>query len=648
MPIVKAQVTELVNLVERPEKGPAMFDHLAYAQKVVDDKEHYNRFYRAVCKQHLADYKRYCTGKNAGRFYTFDENAPFRVLKFAWFCWIVVGEDGDVIHFDPLPWQQFLIYMLFGWKIGREDKAGLERKPGTRRYRKVYLETAKGSGKTPLVAMLGMVFAEIDKLPNGKFESQPRVYVCASTQIQAYLTIDFMETAIEHSKELASRFIVSQAQTANRFIKKVGTANRQPVVSTFAYTGKTGLSGPTPSFNIIEELHEHTDNKGMVMLEKGIKRRLQGCTFITTNAGELADGFAWDEHKYSKDVAVGIKKNDYYLPFVFCIEKDRGDDPFDQSCWGKANPSLGTTIRMDYLLKEWNDAQRSPDLLRDFTRLNLGIWPETSTVPFVGRDVVEDCEKLAIPTKKELESWLVFLGLDLAPLKDLSALAACFVSPDFAKMYLEVIAYCAADSLPVKQTKMDAPFNVWAEQGLVIATPGRALDYGVIVDDIAGYLNNFNVVGLAYDDYDMTTFCKFLDAADIEYGPEADYELTIVNHPQGHRRQNLDKKGLTMGGSINCIESRMITQPPTIAIKENPLFRLACQKAEIEKGAYGSRVFVRAKGGKSTFGYIDPLVAGAMAVGFADTLGVDDPSHPRKAVSRDDMADWTRIFAEGI
>ena len=642
MPKVKPVVTDAAYIVERPKSGPKRFDHLGYAQMVLANPHKFCAEFRNVARNHLKEYYDSITGKRDDIY--FDEEAPFTFLQFCWFFWIVVNTDDEIVLFDPLDWQKFVSYLVLGWKV--TDKDTLARLPGTRRYRKLYLITAKGSGKTPWVSCLGMFMGTADRLPNGNRVNDPSVYICASTIEQTNITMNYIEQAIQHSEVLAKTFQVSQSMTSSRTVKPYAGARRHPIISTFAYAGSRGLSGQTPSFNIIEELHEHLDNRGMIMLEKGIKRRQQPLTVITTNAGETTAGFAYDEHKYACEIAKGDKAEDQYLAVIFQLDKN--DDREDKSLWIKANPSLGTTIRMDYLIGEYEKAQRSPEQLRDFYRLNLGIWPDQNTVPFVDRGAIELCEKLSYPSEDELKAWKLFLGLDLAPMRDLSALAFCFANEDFSKFHLRVKAYCAGDNLAEKESKCNAPLRTWADEGYLTLTDGRGLDYGVIVEDIGLALEQYNIYGLAYDDYDINIFCRHLKQAGIVYGGKPTDDLVMVSHPQGHRREDLNKKGLTMGGSINCLESRILNDPPTISIESNPLFRYAVALTEVHLGQYGSRTFIKARGGKHVFGYIDPLVAGTMAVGYADTLGIDIPVISRKQRQRFITKEGVANMAEAL
>src|SRR5699024_4514144 len=77
------------------------------------------------------------------------------------------GFEGD--PFILLPWQAFIVGSLFGWK--QED--------GSRRFRQAYIETGKGSGKSPLAAGIGLGMLCAD----GEWRAE--VYAAAVKQDQA-------------------------------------------------------------------------------------------------------------------------------------------------------------------------------------------------------------------------------------------------------------------------------------------------------------------------------------------------------------------------------------------------------------------------------------------------------------------------------
>ena len=76
--------------------------------------------------------------------YTFSPAEGQRVIKFFSLLRHSKGEWAGSV-FKLAPWQEFLIYVVFGWRTSE----------GTRRFRTVYLEVPRKNGKTTLAAGIG-------------------------------------------------------------------------------------------------------------------------------------------------------------------------------------------------------------------------------------------------------------------------------------------------------------------------------------------------------------------------------------------------------------------------------------------------------------------------------------------------------------
>ncbi|MFP3830554.1 terminase large subunit domain-containing protein, partial [Pseudomonas sp. SIMBA_021] len=75
----------------------------------------------------------------------FDLESANRAIGFFEDVLCLNGGEYEGLPFILAPWQAFIVGSLFGWKT--ED--------GYRRFRIAYIETAKGSGKSPLAAGIG-------------------------------------------------------------------------------------------------------------------------------------------------------------------------------------------------------------------------------------------------------------------------------------------------------------------------------------------------------------------------------------------------------------------------------------------------------------------------------------------------------------
>ncbi|MDX7324706.1 terminase large subunit domain-containing protein, partial [Providencia rettgeri] len=112
-----------------------------YAQDVHDGKTLAGPDIRNACTRHLKDLKE---AKQRGL--VWDVEAVQRAIDFFAKVLKLNGGEHEGKPFILLPWQCFVIGSIFGWKM--ED--------GTRRFRMVYVESGKGSGKSPLAGGVGL------------------------------------------------------------------------------------------------------------------------------------------------------------------------------------------------------------------------------------------------------------------------------------------------------------------------------------------------------------------------------------------------------------------------------------------------------------------------------------------------------------
>ena len=124
------------HLMTRSKKTapPAISDAATqYAQEVASGKRIAGPHVRDQCARHLRDVK---AGTSAGWCGMWPNLKWHRV-----FCRRSETERRRLRGkpFELLPWQKFVVGSLFGWK-------GID---GYRRFRVAYVETAKGSGKSP-------------------------------------------------------------------------------------------------------------------------------------------------------------------------------------------------------------------------------------------------------------------------------------------------------------------------------------------------------------------------------------------------------------------------------------------------------------------------------------------------------------------
>ena len=180
-----------------PGTGGAAGDPVtAYAEAVKNGEVVARPHVRAACARHLLDKE-----EGPKRGLKWEAPAAVHVIRFFRDRLCVdrvagdgpIGAGGAVKPFDLLPFQAFIVGSLFGWK----------RADGTRRFRLAFIESAKGTGKSPLAAGIGLYMLTSDK------EHRAEVYAAATKKDQAKVLFRDAVAMVELAPDLRSRLLMS-------------------------------------------------------------------------------------------------------------------------------------------------------------------------------------------------------------------------------------------------------------------------------------------------------------------------------------------------------------------------------------------------------------------------------------------------------
>jgi phage terminase large subunit-like protein len=574
----------------------AITDHTTeYAQQVIDGKIVAGPHVRASCARHLKDLER---AKTEAFPYWFDPNAAARV--FDYFRVVLKHNDGKFADqgFELHPSQMFIVGSIFGWK----------RMDGTRRFRRAYLEIGKGNGKTPVAAGLGLYAMAADGEPGAQ------IYAAGSKKLQADILFQDAVKMAKKAPSLAKRIAFSGVNPVYNMAiphKPQDGSFFRPVSRE---TGRHG-SGPRPHWILCDELHEHTDRQVLEILERGFKARTQPFLLMTTNSGTDRNSICYEEHHHAVEVAHGRKEDETTFSYVCAL--DEGDDPFeDPSCWIKANPLLGVIITEEYLKGVVAQAKAMPGKANNILRLHFCTWTDADTA-WIGRDTWEACEDETLRLD-QFEGRTCYAGLDLSSTQDLTGTALVFEDGFTADNKPKFVAfahgYTPKDTLEERARSDMAPYDVWAKQGHLTATPGKLVRFDYVIQDLMAHKQKFDLQVVAYDRYLIKHFEQVMG--------ELNADLPLHEHGQGlsqrrgcppdcNKAHKHDPAPLWMPGSINDLETLILEKRIRFAV--NPALRSAVSSARFWSSPAGLRRFEKNKPG----GRIDLLISLTMAVGAA-------------------------------
>lgn len=503
--------------------------------------------------------------------------------------------DGAKFNLEPA--QKFIVGCIFGWK----------KKNGFRRFRRAYIEIAKGSGKTPMAAGIGLYCLIADHEPGAQ------VFAAASMKSQAMYVFQAAVSMWRQSPRLTSRLSPSGGNPVwNLTDLKTGSYFR-PI------SLEEGIrSGSMPSCALCDELHEHRNGTVVELLERGFKSRRQPLIVMITNSGSDRNSVCWKEHVHAVKCAagsddVGPSATDATFvggviddsTFSFVCGLDEGDDPLnDPTCWIKANPMLGVTFPFEEMERAIHQAKALPGNLNNILRLHLCCWTDSETA-WMSRETLESVLSDFDPLEHTGEE--LFLGLDLSATQDMTAIGFCVptgINEDGLPTYdAWVEAWTPGDTLAERTIRDNAHYDIWVRDGHLHAESGKMVRFDFVAARVAEYSGLYSIQALAYDTYG---FGKFFE-------PELDalgLTLPIVEHPQGGKKKGVESK-LWMPGSKLMLELLILSK--RIRIRTNPVLISAIMSVATENDPFGNFWFSKRK----AVNRIDAIVSLAMAVGAA-------------------------------
>lgn len=569
-----------------------------YALDVVNGDIVAGPYVRGSCRRHLEDMKRDDI--------LLDVELIDRIFKFYNNLTLSEGQF-EGIPFNLEPSQRFIVGSIFGFVRlnGISKKKALAMSLAERarmfyrRFRRAFIEEGKGNGKSPLVAGMGLYGLLADGEPGAQIYSAATSYDQADIMFQDAVKMAKANPKMERKIAFAGGDNVTNMAVLTK--PQCGSFFR-PVSSGIRRKG----SGPRPHMALADEVHEHTDNKVIQILERGFKFRRQPLLVMITNSGSDRQSICWDEHVHACRVALGEIESDATFSYVCAL--DEGDDPFtDSSCWIKANPLLNVILTEEYLQGVVDDAKKIPANENITRRLHFCQWTESEKA-WISRAAWEACEDTTL-SLENLRGKRCRGGLDLSSTKDLSARALVFedgfkMMPDGEVLPCFILwahGYTPADTLKAREDRDKMHYSQWVKEGFLTATPGSVIRFSHIIKDLQDDMQNFDLIEVGYDAYLHPRFAQ--DMGDMGA------DIPMIEHPQGFSRRK--SSYLWMPGSVNNFEDLILEGRLRIFV--NPVLRAAVSGAKFVESPAGLKRFDK----QGATQRIDAIIASTMAIGCA-------------------------------
>jgi phage terminase large subunit-like protein len=462
-----------------------------------------------------------------------------------------------------------------------KDVYGKVNKDGNRKVRRAILAMGRKNGKSVLIACLALVhLIGPEAVTNGE------IYSAANDREQAALIFKYAAQIVRADQELLSYIkIVDSTKTMVCF----GNGSIYRAISAEAGT-KYGLN---PTVVIFDELAQAKNRELYDALDTSMAARLEPLFIvISTQSND-------PQHILSQLIDDGASgRDETTVCHLYAVPDDAENIFDDEKLWELANPALGDFRSLEEMRTAAQRAKRMPAFEAAFRNLYLNqrvnavspLIPRAEWIACQGNDIIQ--------TKED-----IYIGLDLSGKTDLTAMIAVSTGEkDKAKAW-----FWKPEETLIEHEKRDrVPYSVWKNQGIIKTTPGKAIQYSFIANELAQISKDYNIIGLAFDRYRIDDLISAMNAIGLDsYVDERDNRISgairLCKWGQGY----VDMAPAVDALEVSILEKKLIHDG-------NPCLTWNISNAMIIADAAGNRKIDKSK----TRFRIDGAVALAMALGL--------------------------------
>ncbi len=389
-------------------------------------------------------------------------------------------------------WQKALVSLIFG----------IVDETGARQFREVFFVVARKNGKTLLAAAI----AEYCTFLDGEYGG--RIYFAAPKLEQAALCFEAYHQMILQEPELSG---MALKRRTDIYIKDNNTTAKP-----LAFSAKKS-DGLNVSLAVLDEVASWGGDQGLKFYEvikSSVGARKQPLLLSMSTAGYLNDGVYDELFKRSTRVLLGDSKEKRLLPVLYTI--DDAEKWNDINELKKANPNLGVSVTVDYLLEEIAIAEGSLPKKAEFITKYCNLKQNSSTA-WLSTETVDKCIGKPFNAEDLRHSYAV-AGIDLSQTRDLTA--AVVVVEKGGELYVLAHFWLPSEKIDEATTRDGIPYQAYIKRGILSPSGENFVDYKDCYKWLVEMVERFEILPLkvGYDRYNADYLTQDLKA----YGFQCD------------------------------------------------------------------------------------------------------------------------------
>lgn len=453
--------------------------------------------------------------------------------------------------------------------------------------RRGYVSLPRKNGKTFLVACVLLTFLL------GPFAVRfGQLFSTGVNLRQAALTFDMCKRIIEHSPRFSpllhdDKSIILRQHPRNEIeYVPLGTVYRS------LSSDKGGPLGTSPVFVVHDEvgLVKGTKFELFESLETGSAAQANPLTLcISTQAPGDNDWFS----VHLDAAAKGDNKRNVVKLWTCPTTIDwKSEEAL------KVSNMLWDYMNRDELREQQKDAIEKPSRSNSFRNYHLNQRIK-ATEGWITNEIYDKNRE----EPGEIDGAEVFAGFDLSERRDITSLSCAYQVPGSDKVSIKTFNFMPLETIQqLAETDKEA-YEEWAEEGLIIATPGAKVRYEYVAEFLFGLSKRFTFRKIGYDRWRFSVFEDHL----LNAGFSQDWIDTTfmkVNMKFGDDKPDLP----VMDTCIDITETYL--DDGKLALGCDPVLRMAFDNVAIHRNTGGQRAMDKS-GHNRRF---DPALATSVAV----------------------------------
>ena len=441
-------------------------------------------------------------------------------------------------------WQRAFLSCIFG----------IVDESGHRQFREVVLVIARKAGKS----LIGAGVANYTFRVDGGYGA--KVYCIAPKLEQADIIYNNIWQMItldpewQEAKEIASekdmhnKKVNDDSMLAKHRVSDLTIPGTNSTVKKIAFSAKKS-DGFNPSLTVCDEIASWPGDNGLKQYEvmkSGMGARPEGLMLSCTTSGYINDGIYDELVKRSTRFLLGDSKEKRLLPFLYMID--------DVEKWNdinelrKANPNLGVSVSVDYLLEEIAVAEGSLSKRAEFLTKYCCI-KQNSSLAWLSTETIN--QAYGSPLKLEdFRGCYCVGGIDLSRTTDLTA--ACVVIEKDGKLYVFSQFYLPSERIQEATARDSIPYNIYIQRGLLKPSGDNFVDYHDCLDWFKMLVEQYEILPLqvGYDRYNA----QYLTQEMNQYG----FHMDDVYQGFNLSPVLMETEGLLRDGVINIGDNDLL------------------------------------------------------------------------------------------